>query len=62
MDSLGEMDSLEEMDSLGEMDVLDENLSLFTLLSICGSNLWPFANFQATEHLFGTFTISGVNR
>ena len=50
------------MDSLGEMDVLDENLSLFTLLSICGSNLWPFANFQATEHLFGTFTISGVNR
>ena len=46
------MDSLGEMDSVGEMDVLDENLSLLTLLSICGSNLWPFANFQATEHFF----------
>ena len=32
---------------------LNENLSLLILLSLRGSHLRPFENFQETEYLFG---------
>ena len=35
--------------------------SFLTLLSICGSHLWSFENFQATACQFGHLPSFGVN-